>query len=126
MKLDKETMIKQRFWFLLPVFALCLLIGWICVLGVRGETETNYKSAGDKNTALKTLAAKPEIKNQQWIDAMGKEFEVSSAKKQELWLKEYDRQNKVVRDPKEPNKFRRNAPFFSWPEKTRTQWMKTS
>lgn len=126
MKLDKETMIKQRFWFLLPFFALCILIGWICVLGVRGETETNYKTAGDKNNALKKLAGEQEIKNQQWIDAMGKEFEVSSAKKQELWLSEYDRQNKVVRDPKDPSKFRRQSPFFSWPDKTRAQWMKTS
>lgn len=122
MKLDKETMIKQRFWFLLPVFAICVLVGWICVLGVRGETETNYKSASDKDNALKKLAAESEIKNQHWIDAMGKEFEVSSAKKQELWLNEFDRQNKVVRDPKP----RRQAPFFTWPEKTRSQWMKTS
>ncbi|MFT3879527.1 MAG: hypothetical protein QM703_07700 [Gemmatales bacterium] len=126
MKLDKETMIKQRFWFLLPVFALCLLIGWICVLGVRGETETNYKSAGEKNNALKSLAAKTEIKNPQWIEAIGKEHEVSTAKKLELWNKEYDRQNKVVRDPKNPGQFRRTAPFFTWPEKTRAQWMKTS
>lgn len=126
MKLDKETMVKQRFWFLLPVFALCLLIGWICVLGVRGETATNYKTAGDKDTALKKLSIEPEIKNQQWIDAMGKEWDVSSAKKQELWQKEYDRQNKVVRDAKNPAQFRRTAPFFSWPDKTRAQWMKTS
>jgi len=126
MKLDKETMIKQRFWFLLPVFAICILVGWICVLGVRGETETNYKAASDKNNALKKLAAEPEIKNQPWIDAMGKEFEVSSAKKQELWLNEYDRQNKVVRDPKDPARLRRQTPFFTWPEKTRSQWMKTS
>lgn len=126
MKLDKETMIKERFWFLLPVFAICVLVGWICVLGVRGETESNYKSASDKNKSLTALAAKPDIHNQQWIEAMGKEFEVSSAKKEELWLKEYDRQNKVVRDLKNPAQFRRTAPFFTWPEKTRSQWMKTS
>ncbi|HQR06611.1 MAG TPA: hypothetical protein PLN21_07300 [Gemmatales bacterium] len=126
MKLDKETMIKQRFWFLLPVFAICILVGWICVLGVRGETETNYKTANDKNNALNKLAGEKEIKNQPWIDAMGKELEVSSAKKQELWLSEYDRQNKVVRDAKDPSKLRRMAPFFTWPEKTRMQWAKTN
>ncbi len=126
MKLDKETMIKQRFWFLLPVFAICLLVCWICVLGVNGETETNYKAAGDKNNALNTLAKKPEIHNPQWIEAMGKEYDVSSAKKLELWLKEYDRQNKVVRDAKNPTKFRRLEPFFTWPEKTRARWMQTS
>jgi hypothetical protein len=126
MKLDKETMIKQRFWFLLPVFALCLLICWICVLGVNGETETNYKAASDKNTALNNLAKKPEIPNTQWIEAMGKEFDVSSAKKLELWQKEYDRQNKVVRDVKDPTKFRRTEPFFTWPERTRSRWMQTS
>ena len=126
MKLDKETMIKQRFWFLLPVFAICLLVCWICVLGVNGETETNYKAASDKNTALNALAKKEEIHNTPWIEAMRKEYEVSSAKKLELWLKEYDRQNKVVRDVKDPAKFRRTEPFFTWPEKTRARWMQTS
>jgi uncharacterized membrane protein YgcG len=123
MKLDKETMIKQRFWFLLPVFAICILVGWICVLGVRGETETNYKKALDKDKALKGVTNEPELKNGSWIDAMAKEFEVSSAKKNELWYKEFDRQNSVIRDPKDRTKYQVNDPFIKWPEKTRTRWM---
>lgn len=126
MKLDQETIIKQRFWFLLPVFALCILIGWICVLGVRGETETNYSTASAKDKALVTISNTPELKNSKWIDAMGKEFTVSDAKKEELWIMESDRQNKVQRDPKDRTKYRRTAPFITWPERTRSQWMKTS
>lgn len=126
MKLDKETMIKQRFWFLLPVFAICLLVGWICVLGVRGETEKNYKAAKDKDDALKKISTESEIKNQTWIEAMTKEFEVSAAKKNELWYKEYDRQNNVIRDPKDRTKYQVRDPFIKWPDKTRSRWMATS
>lgn len=127
MKLDKETVIKQRFWFLLPVFALCILIAWICVLGVRGATEVNYKVAKDKDNALKTIASTQELKNQSWIDAMIKELEVSTAKKDELWIKEFDRQNRVIRDPKDKTKFTRTSPyFFTWPEQTLAQWERTS
>lgn len=126
MKLDKETVIKHRFWFLLPVFAICLLVGWICVLGVRGETAKNYTTARDRDNALNGIVKQPELKNQPWIDAMIKELEVSSAKKNELWYKEYDRQNQVTRDPKDRNQYRIQKPFFTWPERTRGQWMKTS
>ncbi|MBL8823875.1 MAG: hypothetical protein JNJ77_14915 [Planctomycetia bacterium] len=126
MKLDKETVIKHRFWFLLPVFAICLLVGWICVLGVRGETAKNYTTARERDNALKNISSQQELKNQSWIDAMIKELEVSSAKKNELWYKEFDRQNKVVRDTKDRNQYRIMQPFFTWPERTRAQWMKTS
>lgn len=126
MKLDKETVIKQRFWFLLPVFALCILIGWICVLGVRGEMEKNYKAANDKNTQLKAIINEPEIKNTKWIEAMTKEFGTSDAKMGELWYMESDRQSKVQRDPKNKEKFLRTAPFITWPDQTRAQWMKTN
>lgn len=126
MKLDKETVIKHRFWFLLPVFAICLLVGWICVLGVRGETAKNYTTARDRDNALKNISTTQELKNQSWIDAMIKELEVSSAKKNELWYKEFDRQNQVMRDPKDRNQYRIMKPFFTWPERTRSQWMKTS
>lgn len=116
MKLDKETMIKQRFWFLLPVFAICLLVGWICVLGVRGETETNYSKARTKDKDLQAIVSSPELKNDKWIEAMNKENEVSTAKKDELWYREYDRQNRVLRDPKDRSRFERKEPFFTWPE----------
>ena len=73
-----------------------MVICWICVLGVNGETETNYKTANDKNEALKKLAVKQEIHNDKWIDAMGKEFDVSSAKKLEprlIWYMSRCRRN---------------------------------
>lgn len=126
MKLDKETVIKQRFWFLLPVFAICLLVGWICVLGVRGETEKNYKAAKDKDNALKNIASAQYLKNTEWNAAISKELDNSSGKKDELWYKESDRQNKVQRDNKNRANFTRLDPFITWPEETRSQWIKTN
>lgn len=126
MKLDKETVIKQRFWFLLPIFAICLLVGWICVLGVRGETEKNYKTAKDKDTQLKNIATTQHLKNEQWNQAIVKELDVSSGKKDELWYRESDRQNKVQRDPQKRENFTRLDPFITWPEETRNQWIKTN
>jgi hypothetical protein len=128
MKLDKETMIKQRFWFLLPFVALFLLIAWICVLGVRSTAAENYKKADTTNTQLKAIASTSKLKNNKWIDEMKVEVGVSETKKEQLWYEEYNRQNGVTRDSKDPLKGEISSmrnPFITWPERTRLQWNRT-
>ena len=47
MKLDKETLIKQRFWFLLGLSVPLLLIVWIMLItGVAGTVKTVSAIAG--------------------------------------------------------------------------------
>jgi hypothetical protein len=124
MKLDKETLIKERFWFLLPFIALFLLISWICILGVRGETAKNFSEASAQNTKLKGIATTSELKNNEWITAMDKELGVSEAKKNELWYTEYNRQNQTIRekDPLYGKLVNRLNPFIIWPPVTREKW----
>src|SRR5262245_58029064 len=98
MKIDKETLIKERFWFLLPFIALFLLISWICILLVRGDTARYFADAKNQNETLKKIIVEQDIKNPKWIEAMDKELGVSDAKKDDLWYTEYNRQNKAVRE----------------------------
>src|SRR5689334_8481673 len=101
MKLDKETLIKERFWFLLPFVAIFILVAWICVLGVRGVAQENYKKADATNGQLVGITRESEVKNPQWIEAMEKEAAASEAKKEVLWYEEYNRQNKITREGKD-------------------------
>lgn len=124
MKLDKETLIRERFWFLLPFIALFLLISWICVLLVRGDTAKYFTEAKNQNDSLKKIISEADIKNPKWIEAMDKELAVSDAKKDELWYTEYNRQNQAVRekDPLKGPLIKRDNPFITCPERMREKW----
>jgi hypothetical protein len=124
MKLDKETLIKERFWFLLPVIALFLLISWICILLVRGDTAKYFTEAKSQNDELKRISTTQDLKNPKWIQAMDKELEVSEAKRDDLWYDEFNRQNQAVRekDPRKGPLVRRDNPFITCPERMRQKW----
>src|SRR5262245_60776637 len=117
-KLDKETLIKQRFWFLLPAVALFLLSPWISLMGIGSPAEDKHKTDDATYNTLKGISVEQKLKNQPWIDAMAKEVSVSGAKTEELWYTEYNRQNSVVRDPKDPLKGEikeMKTRFITWP-----------
>ncbi len=101
-KLDKETLIKHRFWFLLPVVVLLWLFAFISISSVSDATEKNWKEAQGVNDQLKRLPSE-DLKNQRWIDAMKKEKDKAQDQKLDLWYEVFDKQNGVVRDkPAEP------------------------
>ena len=137
LKIDQEMLKKHRFWFLLPVVALALLIAWILVLGVRSEAAANFNTAKTTDAQLRSLKSNQDKRNPQWIEASKIKKIESLEQKNQLWIKEYDFQNGVVRedakptppgsgpvDPLEslpPIKEIRN-PLITWPEATVTTW----
>lgn len=136
-KIDQETLKKHRFWFLLPVVGIALLIAWILVLYVRADAAANFSKAKTTDTQLRSLRSNPDKRNEQWIAASRVKKLESLEQKNQLWIKEYDAQNGIVREPATPPaagaaatdpletlppiKEIRN-PFITWPEATVTTW----
>lgn len=136
-KLDKETLIKHRFWFLLPVIAICVLVGWICVLGVRGEAEENQKAAETVHRYLKGVLVDQGLRNQAWVAEEAKKKLESQGQKGEIWLQNYDAQNQIKREgeptpaapgqpPAPPKIASQGEPLLTWPPETIQEWNKNN
>ncbi len=134
-KVDKEFLIKHRFWLLLPCIGIAVLIGWICVLYVRDETETFQKDAQAVHGQLLGVQNDPAKRNDGWIKAIQEKKIVSLDQKNELWLEGYDQQNSVLRRPPANNAtpstpgmkplgelIEIRDPIITWPAKTAQLW----
>ena len=111
-KIDKEYLIKNRFWVSLPAIGLFLLIGFFCVLGVRGSADAFFKKAEARNNELERIKKDQELRNQKWIDAIERERQAAQDQMKHVWTQEFDRQNGVIHDP-EGRKIR--DPLITWP-----------
>ena len=101
-KLDKETIIKHRFWFSLPVIALCILIGWGCQVNVRSVANQKFDQANAVVSQLKALSNDPERRNTDWVSRASIEKGKSDVERGSLWILNFDRQNDVVRFSETP------------------------
>src|ERR1700730_14813175 len=98
MKFDKETILKQRFWFLLAL-AVPLTLGafFILMTAVRAEINRNrIKLESD----LKSVAG-ADIKNQKWVDAMEKKAAEMKTLEDKVWKEAYEIQKKLYTWPEE-------------------------
>jgi hypothetical protein len=111
-KIDKEYLIKNRFWVSLPAIALFMLIGFFCVLGVRGSADAFFKKAEARNNELERIKKDQELRNSKWIAAIDRERQAAVDQMTLVWNQEFDRQNGVVHDA-EGRKIR--DPLITWP-----------
>jgi hypothetical protein len=138
-KIDKETLIKHRFWFLLPAIAIAILVGWICVLGVRAEAEDNQKKANSVQQQLKGIMVDGELRNDEWVRREALKKAESQTMKAEVWAENADFQNGVKREqnpnaappapglPKPLGKVLEiQSPLIAWPEETIREWDKNN
>src|SRR5262245_58803466 len=98
MKIDKDALIKHRFWVSIPVAVLFIFIALLCVLGVRSTTRANWDVAERTDKQLNDLINNPEKRNPKWIQAMKDKMDEAVRQKNELWVQLYDRQNDIVRE----------------------------
>src|SRR5688572_15788104 len=96
-KLDKETLVKNRFWVLLPVVVLLWLFAFICISGVSSATEKNWTEADKVNKDLKKIPSE-DLRNDDWIRRMEQEKVKAQNQKLDLWYDVYDKQNGVARE----------------------------
>jgi hypothetical protein len=97
MKFDKDTILKQKFWFLLALAVPLILVAFfILMTSVRSAiAKDRQKLEGD----LKGVAGSP-IMNQKWVDAMEAKAAEKAEREKEVWAEAYDFQK----------------PLFTWPE----------
>jgi hypothetical protein len=104
-QIDKETLIKNRFWIGLGAAVLFVLIAFFCVVSVRGDADKLWNTADRVNQDLKTLQSKrADLRNDKWIARMAEETQKAVAQKLIVWRQSYDKQVGAVREapPSQP------------------------
>lgn len=112
MKLDKETLVKQRFWFLLPLGLVLIFMALGSVWSMRSEAEQKirevdqaYKGVQSKATGL--------VVSDELIKIVREQRERAEGLKQRLWEELFGLQNQVELEG-EVRVIRR--PLIVWPE----------
>ncbi|HEV3203230.1 MAG TPA: hypothetical protein VGY77_02550 [Gemmataceae bacterium] len=100
MKLDKETLIKEHFWFLLSLLVPLVLISMILL----GSTSTTIIAGQEKNvkdakTKLESIP-KSGPKNSQWMEKLEVRDKLADEQKSKIWKKAWEDQ----------------VSFMTWPE----------
>ncbi len=101
MKFDKETILKQRFWFLLAL-AVPLTLGafFILMTTVRAQITANRNKL---NSDLKSVSAS-DIKNEKWVKVMEEKAKKMAAIEEKVWQEAYESQKKLYTWPAEIEK----------------------
>lgn len=97
MKLDKETVIKQQFWFLLmayvPLVLIALIMLWTSVAGAIEEKRKKVESAE------KALSGIKDPKNDSWIAALQVRQDKVAEKKEKIWKNAWEVQKAFMTWP---------------------------
>jgi hypothetical protein len=97
-KLDKDTFIKYRFWFLIPVVVLLWACAFIPLFSMIAESNTNMKAALDKKKLLEDIPRQAAtLRNQRIVDDAVRETKLAEGLKYQLWYNDYDLQNGIYR-----------------------------
>jgi hypothetical protein len=112
MKLDKDTLVKQRFWFLLPLGLVLIFMALGSVWSINSEAEQKYREVVTKVNSVQQAGNKPVVSDQ-LIEILRKQREDAERLKQQLWEQLFGLQNQVELEG-EVRVIRR--PFIIWPE----------
>lgn len=97
MQLDKDTLLKHRFWILLGLAIPIIIVVVILVpTTVGGETETKRKKVESTITSLNL----PDPKNDKWIEGLGGKEKTLDDKRKEVWKAAWDAQASLYDWPK--------------------------
>ena len=99
MKLDKETLLKEHFWFLLalavPLALVSLILLWVTSAGPIAAKEKTIK---DAEADLKRVqSSKP--KHPRWLDALKKREDSAIVQQKKVWEKNWKDQEKLMTWP---------------------------
>jgi len=99
MKLDKETVVKHRFWFLLgTVVPLVLIVLCVLKFGVAPEVQAKEKDFKDAKTNVSGIT---NPKNQTFLDPVAKKQTTLQSKKNKVWEQAWKGQGDVILWPLE-------------------------
>ena len=97
MKLDKETIVKQRFWFLLGSFVPLALIVWIMLItSVSGTVAKERKEVDDSKKAIDGIK---DPKNDEFVKLLREKQEKLQKQKEKVWEKAWATQVGIMTWP---------------------------
>lgn len=115
MKLDKDTVIKQRFWFLLPLVFVLIFLAMGSVWSISSQAEQMVGEVQNKYNQVKSLGVQVTDK---LLAQLREERERAIQLRWELWTRMFDLQNDVVIEEGQPVIHR---PMIRWPEHAELQ-----
>lgn len=99
MKLDKETLVKHHFWYLLgvlvPLIFLALLLLWS---GTAGAIEEKQKALEDKKKLLGAIPGQGPT-NQKWIKELESKEKAALSQRDQIWKAMWESQADLVTFP---------------------------
>jgi hypothetical protein len=102
MKLDKETFIKQHFWFLLGLFVPLVLIALILLwTSTAAAIEAHRKKIEETEKSLKGITASTP-KNQKWMAELDEKEKSTEKQKKKIWDKAWLMQDDIMTWPDAP------------------------
>jgi hypothetical protein len=99
MKVDKDTLVKQRFWVGLGAFALFWLIVLLVALFTLSDKATG--SAGKLKAQKEQINNAKDIKNERYTELVAQKKEELQGKKNEVWAQAWLPQQGIMFWPKE-------------------------
>ena len=104
MKIDKETLIKHKFWALLAcVVPLMLLALLILIPSAGGQISAKHADLDKVKADVEHIV---DPKNPSWVTGLETRSTAAEAKKKEIWQKAWDSQEKL----------------FVWPTELQGRW----
>jgi hypothetical protein len=101
MKLDKETLIKQRFWIALGAVVLLVLLVWIVdTAAVSGDTT---RKRGEYESQLKGITGIKDAKNDKFTKMLGEKKDEISKQKGIVWGEAWNPQSDLMNWPTKPD-----------------------
>src|SRR5262245_54035189 len=85
MKLDKETFIKEHFWFLLGLTVVLVLLSLVLIWTTAPSAIASQQKTFDEQKK-KLEAIKPgQAKNARWVESYAKRLEAAEAQEKKIW-----------------------------------------
>jgi hypothetical protein len=100
MKLDKETLIKEHFWFLLGLLVALVLLSLILVSTTTSGAIAAVKKTYDENTGKVKTIANSTPKTSAWWNELDKKHKDVEAQKTKIWEKAWKEQAGLMTWPK--------------------------
>jgi hypothetical protein len=97
MTIDKETLIKHRFWIALGAFTLLWLVGLIVIPIAQGSD--NEKKVKEFDTRKKEVSSINDPKNDNYKQPLESKEKVLNGKKNDVWGKAYEPQGTMMTWP---------------------------
>jgi hypothetical protein len=113
LKIDKDTLIKQRFWILLGMSVLLLLVALLMLpSSVGSEVETKQKDYNGKKDSLAKISS---VKNPKWVDEAKKADDFVESKKNKVWEQAWLTQKDLMTWPARLQSFATKYAYFGDP-----------